>query len=263
MKKSLIILGLCYLSLAAIAAGAHSEGTRDIHSCDVELESDITIREEAIEISTDSDRRMVVTADHALFVNGEEIELTQEERELVEDYARQVRGTIPEVVEVALEGVEIGLTAVTEVFYVFSEDGPPASLLNVIGSIQEEVSSRMYNDGKEVHLKGGEIQGLESAMSELEPAMEDAIADSIGETIMSLGRSLREGEGSLADRITAVTERASNLEKDIETRVAAQAEALGRRAENLCDQVYALQATESQLHMKLPVTRSFDLVKDS
>jgi hypothetical protein len=264
MKKAIITLAICYLSLAAIAAGAHMEGTRgNIKTCNVEIQSDITVKPDAIEVTTSTGNRMVIDQNHELFIDGETIGLDTDERALVESYAEQLRNTIPELVTVALEGVEIALTAVSEVFYTFSEDGPPASLLSSIDSIQEEVSARMYRDGNTIHIKGDEINGLEATMSDLELALEDAISESIGDLVVLVGRSLKESEGSLAERIASFTDQMESFEADIQTRITDKAEQLEQKAEGLCEQVYALQATESRLHQAMPVTRLFDVVKDS
>lgn len=235
----------------------------DIKACNVEIQSDITVKPDAVEVTTSTGNLMVINQNYELFIDGKTIGLDTDERALVESYARQLRNTIPELITVALEGAEIALTAVSEVFYTFSEDGPPASLLGSINSIQEEVTARMYRDGNNLHIKGGEINGLEATMSGLEQALEDAISESIGDLIVSVGRSLKEGEGSLAERIASFTDKMESFETDIQMRITDKAEQLEQRAEQLCEQVYALQATESRLHQAMPVTRLFELVKDS
>lgn len=258
MKKAIITLCICYVFLAAISSRAFAHD----NTCNVEFRSDITISPDAIEIAS-HDRQMVIKENQDLYVDGNQVQLTSKEQELVETYAAQVRDTIPEIVAVALEGVEIGLTAVTEVFYAFSKDGPPESLQNSIDSIQETVDARMRQDDNIIYLKGGEISGLESTMDDLEPALEDAIADAVGSMIVSMGEALIEEEGSLTERLAGLSRSAEQFERDIETKVKGRAERLEQRAEGLCDQVYALQATESRLHLEVPETRPFDLVKET
>ena len=77
----------------------------------------------------------------------------------------------------------------------------------------------MYRDGNTLHIKGGEINSLEATMSDLEQALEDAISESIGDLVVSVGRSLKEGEGSLAERIASFTDKMESFEKDIQMRV--------------------------------------------
>jgi hypothetical protein len=49
----------------------------------------------------------------------------------------------------------------------------------------------------------------------------------------------------------------------MESKIADRASELEQRADGLCEQVYALQASERRLHLEIPATRVFDLVKGS
>ena len=235
----------------------------DIKACNVEIQSDITVKPDAAEVTTSIGNLMVINHNYELFIDGKTIGLDTDERALVESCVGQLRNKIRELVMVALEGVKIALTAVSEVFYTFSEDGPPASLLDSINSIQAEVTVRMYRDGNTLHIKGGEINSLEATMSDQEQALVDAISESIDDLVVSVGRSLKEGEGSLAEQIASFTDKMESFETNIQTRITGKGEQLEQRAEELCEQVYALEATESRLHQAMPVTRLFDVVKDT
>ena len=262
MKRAIFALAICYMSIVAIAAGAHMDQDGEVKACNVEFDSDIRIDESRIVISTGSDS-LVIKDGHELAVNGDEVELSDEQKRLVGDYASEIRKTVPEIVALALEGVEIGLAAVTEVFYALSENGPPQHLLDEIHSIQEKVTDRMYQDENSVVMKGGELRGLEEAMSDLEPVLESAVSEAVGELIVSVGQSIRDGDKSIADVISGFANRKEQFEADIEARVASKAEALESRADGLCEQVYALQSAESRLHAQVPATRDFDLVRDA
>ena len=264
MKKALTTLALCYLSMVGIVATAKASNmTFDGDACNVEFRSDIRVSPDEIEIVSTDGARMLINDDNQLFVDNEKVDLDSGERALLAEYASEVRQTVPEIVYVALEGVEIGLTAVSEVFWALSENGPPASLLEKIDGIQEEVSKRMFVDGTTVEVKGGEIRGVGDAMEDLEPALEEAISDSVGNLIIGFGESIKDGDGGFAERVAAFADRMSNVERDIEARIQAKAENLEERAEGLCDQVYALRAVESQLHREVRVTRQFWVIRDA
>ncbi len=251
------------LTCAAAVVNASPGNADDIgESCNVEFASDVRISPAAVEFTSTTGAPMVIDADDRLFVDDEEVLLDESERAAVAAYAADVRRTVPKIVELALEGVEIGLAAVTEAFYALADAGPPQSLLDAIDRIQEGVASKMLIDGNVVEVKGGEI-GLEDAMDGLSPALSDAVSDAIGELVIAVGQSLKEGEGSLLDRMAGFSTRMAEFEETVESRVAAKAKALEERAQGLCDQIYALQASESALHVNVPQTRQFDLVKEA
>lgn len=262
MKKAILVLSLSYLCLVGIAASAHVDGARDVFSaCSVELQSDVTINSESIDVSAESGDRLLIDSDNNLYVNGEKYPLSDEQQTIVDAYADQVRKTIPEIVAIALEGVEIALTAVSEVFYALLERSPPQSLLDSISRIEEAVAERMSVNGDTIHVKGGEINGLEETMADLEPEIERAVQSAVGDLVVSIGESVRDGEVGIMDSILGFAEKAEQFERDIEAEVMVKARKLEERAEGLCDEVYALQAVESQMHVKIPATRGFDMVK--
>lgn len=264
MKRTFLSIVTCAVGLMTLSENAYSWDSNDrVNACNVEFRNDITVSPEHIEITSASGENMLINSDHDVFVNGETVSLDDDERALVEKYAAEVRTTIPRIVALALEGVEVAMMAITEVFSALTETEPPASLVASINDIQEEISYRMYRDGNTVHMKGGEIKGVEAAMANIEPALEKAIADSMGDLIMSVGASIKDGEGTFTERLARFASKMEGLEEDIERKVASKAHALEKQAEGLCDQVYALQAVETALHTKVPATRSFDLVRES
>lgn len=252
----------CLILLPSFAGANWGLSEDDFDQCEVSLQSDVTIDADHIEIVTDNGERMVIEGDDALSVNGRDIALDADERALVRSYAQQIRGTIPEIVAIALEGVEIGLTAVTEVFYALSEDGPPQSLMDTLEGIQEAVTARMQRDGNSIRFRGDQIDGLEAALEDLEPAIEQAVSEALGAMFVSLGESMRDGDADLGELMAEFTEKQERFERDLEARVGARADALERRAEALCERVQELEDTERSLHDEVAATRDFSLVKE-
>jgi hypothetical protein len=264
MKKAILVLTLSYLCLAGIAASAHVDGARDVFSsCQVEFSSDVSISSDVITVSTESGDSLRIDSMNALYVNGDNQSLNPEQQAVVDAYADQVRTTIPEIVAIALEGVEIALTAVSEVFYSLLEQSPPPALLDSIDRIEEAVAERMSVNGDTINVKGGEINGLEKTMAELEPQIEQAVKTAVGDIVVSIGESVRDGEAGIMDSLLGFAKKAEQFERDIEEEVTKKAQKLERRAEGLCDEVYALQAVESRMHRDIPATRGFDMVKES
>ncbi|MDA0977596.1 MAG: DUF2884 family protein [Proteobacteria bacterium] len=264
MNNAIFILLVSYAVMSAIAVKANAmEIDTDAHTCELRLQGDISVSNTEISVSNDAGDRLTIMDGNSLSINDQTVTLDSETSQVVSDYSEQIRTTVPEIVAIALEGVEVGLTAVTEVFYTFSQTGPPASLLEVINGIQEEVTQDIYQHNNEVFLRGGAIQGLEPTMEKLEPALEDAVAEAMGDIIVSAGTALKEGEGSFLERIASMAQSMQQFERNMEQKLEPRVRELEKRAEGLCTEVYALRAAESKLHVALPQTRAFKLVKDS
>ena len=77
------------------------------------------------------------------------------------------------------------------------------------------------------------------------------------------GESVRDGDADIMASLLDFAKKAEQFERDIEAEVMKKAQRLERRAEGLCDEVYALQAVESRMQLEIPATRGFDIVRES
>jgi len=74
---------------------------------------------------------------------------------------------------------------------------------------------------------------------------------------------VRDGDADIMASLLDFAKKAEQFERDIEAEVMKKAQRLERRAEGLCDEVYALQAVESRMQLEIPATRGFDIVRES
>lgn len=264
MNNAIFILLISYAAMSVIAVQANAlEIDTNSHACEPGLEGDVSVSDDEIIVSDDTGKQLIINKNNSLSVAGQTLVLGKEEQQIVREYADQVRATIPKIVAIVLEGVEIGLTAVTEVFYTFSKDGPPDALLEAIADIKGEVTQNMYQNDNRVFMRGGELRGLEPTIRKLEPALEEAVAEAVGDIFISAGNAPNDDDESFLEQIAAMGRNAQALERNIEQQLAPQIQSIKESAEELCSEVYALQAAESKLHESLPETRSFNLVTDS
>lgn len=244
------------LNLVVIShAHAHDEAGRH---CSVDLKSEILISPEFVTIRRDNNDELVINRDNELFVNDKPIKLSPSQQKLIEDYARQARETIPVVVDIALQGVEIALSTLTEVYYALVDIEPPADLMAAMNGISESVQEKLGKEGDSVYLHAVSFKGLEDAMEEFEPVMEEAMATAMSEVMVSFGQMMKGGDW-LA-KIGALSTRLENMGDEIADKMSGKMELLGQKAEGLCDAMKALDETESELQNELPQLRAFELV---
>jgi hypothetical protein len=238
------LVALLAVALAP-AAGAHAQ-------CDFEVDADLTLDAERIVIDDCRLGEVVIGEAGTLAIDGREVDLDAGQRDAVEAYASQLRTVVPAVVEIALDGVEIGMTAVSEVFAALLGDEPPAAVREALAEVRAEVDAGIGRQDGVWYVKRDGIHGVDEAMATAEPAIEAAVADSVGALLIALGRSMTEDDaGTFEARMTAFGERMEGLDAEIEARVARDAEALGARAEGLCAELRALAAREDQLRSRV------------
>lgn len=260
MKKWIVLMGASLAaSLAMTPALAHE--THCGESCSIDFASEVAVSDKVIRIRRDGSD-LVLTDTDRVFVDYEEVAVSDDQLKQVQAYASGIRETVPEVVTIALEGVQVGLTALSEVAYGMFDAEPPQALLDAIEEINTRVDEHVRYEQGEYFLSGDRISGVEDAMATIEPALEKAISASIGQMFSNLG-DIFTGGGDLEVNLTDMTTRMEKLGERVEQRVEKTAGRLEKRAIVLCEKLESLERTEQSLHEALPALERFQLVTRS
>jgi hypothetical protein len=258
MKKALITLVACYLSMIAIIEVAHAS---DTNQCDMALHSAIRITADRIDVISADGVLMQISSEDQLLIANKPVRLIEQQRQLLKAYSLQVRETVPAIVDIALVGVELGLTAVTEVFYELLDAEPPASLTTALGRIKTRVDQQLSRENGNIYLDARGVSDFDSVMEKLEPEIEALMTASLGEVFTNIGNSLKADDSSLAESITRLTERMEGFPEELEMRLERQVETLSTKADGLCQQLQNLQLAELKLQDAIPAAKPFDLVE--
>jgi hypothetical protein len=269
MKKALLLLSICYACLLMIAsAHAKAEDTfaqgKYADSCHLTIDSHVTMDAENILVTAKNGDRLLLNGANQLLVNDSPITLNSRQQPLVDEYRRQLRTTIPAVVDIALEAVDVGLTAVSDVFSALLGTEPPAELRLALANFRAEIDAKMSHQGQVVRLDGdsADLSGpaLDKITADLQASLESAMASSIGAMIMGLGQSIETGEGSLDERLKSFARRFEHVGEELEAKVKSRTGALQERASGLCGQMAELQTAEQKLQAEVPDLQAFSLI---
>lgn len=258
MKKLLLISSL----LVTHSVMAHNENDNNIsfsgEQCDVEFHNDVRIKPSELEVFTNDNRTMKVVNNHQLYIDGTAITLNNEQRQAVGDYAQSLRSQLPEVADIALEGVKIAGVAINEVAQAFNIEGLD-SIDKLLADIETEVNDTFYQQGafvmgQQSFQKFGE--NFESNFDEqISAAVESAISQSMGSILMAVGAQMMGSGGDMQD----FEQRMENMGTAIETKVEQQAERLEKRADTLCTNFAAIAEQEQQMIKLLPELADYSL----
>ena len=92
--------------------------------CDVELTHGLIITDDIIRIVDNNQTRVQINQDQQLVVRGQWIELNEQETAVLHQYSMMIRDTVPELVDLATDGVNIGLSAIEDVVTGLSDKEP-------------------------------------------------------------------------------------------------------------------------------------------
>ncbi|WP_457934269.1 YggN family protein [Pseudoalteromonas sp. SCSIO 43210] len=258
MKKLLLVSAL----ICTPAAMAHNDNDSAISfssdECNVEFKNDVRIKPNELEIFTANNKTMLFNTHGDLTVNGEFVALNNSQREALTKYSDSLRTQLPEVANIALEGVKIAGVALEEVGNAFNIDGLD-NMSELMDDIKIEVENTFYQQGTFVMGQQSFNQFGENFEQQfeqqIETAVESAVMQSMGSILVALGSELL-GSGGDMD---AFEQRMENMGAQIEEKVELHASALEERANSLCGNFADIAKQEEQLVMQVPELEGYQL----
>jgi hypothetical protein len=258
MKKLLLVSAL----ICTPAAIAHNNDDSGISfssdECNVEFKNDVRISPSELTVLTANNRIMQYTTNGELTVNGELVALNLGQREALNHYSDSLRTQLPEVANIALEGVKIAGVALNEVGNAFNIDGLE-NMSELMDDIKVQVEKTFYQQGTFVMGQQSFNQFAENFEQQfeqqIETAVESAVMQSMGSILVAVGSELL-GSGGDMD---AFEQRMENMGTQIEEKVALHASALEERANALCDNFADIAKQEVQLVMQIPQLQGYEL----
>jgi hypothetical protein len=116
-SRSLLAAAITFSSFSSYA-------TLEKKQCDVELSHGLIITDDVIRIVDKGQTRVQINNDKQLFIRGYWVDLSPEESKVVEQFSRGIRQTVPELVDLATDGVNLGLSAIEQVVEGMSDKEP-------------------------------------------------------------------------------------------------------------------------------------------
>ncbi|WP_105166559.1 YggN family protein [Pseudoalteromonas sp. T1lg23B] len=259
--KKLILLAALSASSASFAHsqndGSHLQFSSD--DCKVNFQNDVRITPDELLITKNNDQgKLRITDNGALFINGEKVTLNTDQQHAIMDYADELRGKLPQVANIALEGIKIAGVALDEVAAAF-ELQEFGSLSTLLEEVRVEVSDTFYQQG--AFVMGEKTfndfgNNFEQQFEErIESAVEGAMMESIGSILMAVGSQMISSGGDMEK----FEQRMENMGQQIEEKVEMQARNIEQQAHALCDQFAVIAKAEDQLKQQIPALSGYQL----
>ncbi|CAH9065398.1 hypothetical protein PSECIP111951_03703 [Pseudoalteromonas holothuriae] len=259
--KKLILAATITFSSASFAHsqidGSHFQFSSD--ECAVNFKNDVRITPDELFITnSENNRKLRITDTGLVFLDSTPISLSPQQQQAVVNYADELRVKLPQVANIALDGIKIAGVALEEVAAAF-ELKEFSSLNTLLGEIETEVNETFYQQGAFVM---GEQTFNEFGHNfeqqfetRIESAVEGAMMESIGSILMAVGSKMVSSGGDMA----AFEERMKNMGQQIEDKVKIQAKNIEQQANALCGQFEVIAQTENQLQQQIPQFADYQL----
>ncbi len=233
-------------------------------SCDVELDAGVTINESTIEFFDPDKKQQTlykIDDDNNLIIGGDYVSLNNDQQALVEQYSSNIRAMVPQVRNIALEGVDLALEGVNLAFNELLGEGNDvgADLTQELSLLKEEVATRFtiehgFTIG-ENGLDDDELLGDEFE-ERIESAVEKAVMGSMGSLLVALGQEMIFSGGDTNAFETRMESFGENIEHEMESR----AEKIEKKAELLCLDAVVIDQIEEQLKASIEPLENINVI---
>lgn len=244
--KKLAAFTFTCTSFLSASAFAHN----DFHaSCDTNISANIEFSNNQLLVKSTKQEDILFESNGLVFVDGKKIALNAEQQAIAKSYYNDVETSIPMVVDITVEALNITSMALTEVFTgLLGEETELPQKLNVrIDGIANSLQDHVYQDPNSLTFNSSYLKediGLgDNLEEEIEEIKDEIISSMMGKLIMAIGQSMMSGDGDFSE----LEKRMENLGQDIEQKAETLAKRLEEKSVALCDKIKNLDETEAQL----------------
>ncbi|MCH1925179.1 YggN family protein [Shewanella sp. C32] len=248
---------LCTLAIAGslLAVNPAEAKTVSHHhdSCDISLNYDVTAKPQLLSVAEDSVERYRIEGDK-LFVDGKQVKLNNEQRELVAQYRQGVTEQLPKIIGLVDDAMDIASDAVGNALKPLLGEEGTSKLNQSLENLHTRLNDLAYHRG-DVYYVGASEKSLDAAFNdEFSEEIEQVVMSSMGSILMNIGKSMMNGDTE------ALGAKLDRMGEEIEARVDAKSKVLERHADELCQSFEQLQVTEQQLQQQIPELAKYTLI---
>ncbi|AXV64302.1 MULTISPECIES: YggN family protein [Pseudoalteromonas] len=254
LSRSLLAAAIAFSSFSSYASLEKKQ-------CEVELSHGLIITDDVIRIVDKGQTRVQINNNNQLFIRGYWVDLNPEETKVVEQFSLGIRDTVPELVELATDGVNLGLSAIEQVVEGMS-DKEPEVLKTQLQYVERALMDKFKRGDDFFFIAPQSLSKIDDFFTkEISQKIHSAVHGSLGAILVSLGDAFKSREGNIEDRINDMGQRMDIISKEIDKSLQKKAEQLEMKASEYCECLNSLDVTESRLQKIVPGMADFDLVQ--
>ena len=252
IARSLLIFCLCV-------------GVVNAQQCDINFNYAVIIDPAHVRIVNHGQTYVQINGQHQLFVHGREIQLSNEQKVQLSEYASGIRSQVPAIVSIAIEGVELGLKAVNEVVAGLTGENSAShqQFQEKFDEMKWRLRSRFNHSDESYYIAPQDFDDFDEIFAgEFEKEIEAIVSDSVGSILVAVGEAMtHREEQSTEQRVETFDQRIETMGNDLKLDISKQANALEIKAEVICASLVKLNAIENKLQMEIPALAEFNLIE--
>jgi len=251
-------------AVAAMCVALAAPVSAHDNECNVSVNHDVTVNKDYMRVFEGDKTLFKINTDGSLWVDGKAIDLDDKHQAISRKYVNEVQDLVPEVYEVVSDALSVSGKAIgaslNEAFGEGNELG--ASIQSALQRASEKLDETIAQDGESYTLSEDNFNGIDDAFGEeFEQEIEQAVENSLGAILMTMGKAMMSGEGDFESRMEAFGQRMEAFGERMETDMEGMAEGLEAKGEKLCMRMHKADSLEQQLQAAVPALAAYDLIQ--
>lgn len=221
----------------------------------------ILIAPDHIRILQNNRTHVQINADKQLFIRGEWITLTEQDTELLYQYSQGLRKFVPEIVSIAVDGVELGLSSIEAMFTGIGSKAQQTEWRELVRETTFQWMSRFVRTNEHFYLAPQSLNELDYFLhGELKPQLDNLARHTVGAVWGALRDALRHSDTNFERSDNQEWQTVGELVDKINLGLDAKAVELEEKSALFCQRMQELDQIEQQLQQRLPALTAYDVV---
>lgn len=204
-----------------------------------------------------------INNDEQLFIRGDQISLTAEQKSLVKEFSLGLRKELPEIVSIAMDSMELGFSALNKIIKGFAGTDAAQGIEEHISVLQGRLLGRFARSGDNFYLAPQGLNGLTDFFEEeLSNQVKSVVTNSLHIMLGAMDEAFKQSESDIEGKRVDLGERVDMISSEVERSLKFNADRLEEKAAAFCQRFETLDAIEARLQKQLPRLRDFDILSN-
>ncbi len=243
----------CLLSLLSWSVAANE--------CQMGFRHGILISPEQIRVLTNDRTQFQINHDKQLFIQGEWITLSAQDTQLLALYSQGMRKFVPQVVAIAVDSVELGLSAIEGMLIGVGNKSQQEEWQALVRETTYQLMSRFVRSGEHFYLAPQSLHEMDAFLhGELKTNLTGLAKNTVGAVWGALRDALRHTDDNFERTDSQGWQSVEQLIEKINQGLDAKAEEMETKSVLFCQRLLELDHIETQLQQQVPQLLAYDVV---
>lgn len=231
--------------------------------CNMAFRYGVLISPEHIRVMQNNRTYVQINHDQQLFIKGDWHELDDEDQRLLQLYAEGLRKFVPEIVSLAVDGVEVGLSSIEAMLVGVGNKSQQAEWRALIRETTFQFLSRFVRTGDHFYLAPQSLDELDNFLNrELKPQLNTLARHTVGAVWGALRDALRQSDSNFERPETQDWQSVNQLMEKITLGMDEKIVELEAKSALFCQRMRELDHIESKLQQRISRLAEIDVVVD-